>query len=57
MNFYLEKVNYENNMWKCCIFVTLGLFILHLLYNSITKNDTKYTNLSKDKSLVQKKHK
>lgn len=43
MNFYLEKVNNEKYMWKCCIFITLGLLILHLLYNMYyEKTDDEY---------------
>jgi hypothetical protein len=39
MNFYLEKVNYENHVWKCCMFVTLGIFLLNLLYNFYNDKD------------------
>ncbi len=33
MNFYLEKVNGENNIWINAVYITLILLILHLLYN------------------------
>ena len=33
MYFYLEKVNYENNIWKNAIYITLIILILHLIYN------------------------
>jgi hypothetical protein len=51
MNFYLEKVNNENNMWKNCIYVTFSLFLLSLLYNLFFDD---YDNNKKTKI---KKHK
>ena len=44
MNFYLEKVNYENNIWKKAIYLTLIILILHLLYNLYYDNVEKKHN-------------
>jgi hypothetical protein len=44
MNFYLEKVNNENNIWKNAIYITFVILILHLTYNFIYDNDNDDNN-------------
>jgi hypothetical protein len=47
MNFYLEKINYENNIWKNAIYLTLIILILHLLYNLYCDNQSNQKKYNK----------